>query len=263
MDKKIKEHYEKEAKEYGNSKQFSMRDINIKDIEVKKIKEVISIIKSYLKGTDILEVGCGNGYTAEQIINEIDIESITGIDTCKKLIDIANKRKLKKAIFKENDILELREQNSFDIVLSERCLINFSTWENQKKAINNIHRLLKKGGIFIMIEGFSDSLQNLNDARNSIGLGSIPQASHNLNFDRIKFLEYIDDKFIEFSEPLSYLEDCKNFLSSYYFGSRVIYPALLKNPEKIEYNNKFIEFFRDIPAYGNYATINMYILEKR
>ena len=63
----VKEHYIKEAKEFGLSKQSTMRDINIKDKETEKIIEYLNILKDYFEKSKILEVGCGNGYVAEQI----------------------------------------------------------------------------------------------------------------------------------------------------------------------------------------------------
>ena len=53
-----------------------------------------------------------------------------------------------------------------------------------------------------------------------------------------------------------------NFLSSYYYGSRVLYPSLIEGKSPIKYNNKFIEFFTLIPNIGNYSPIQACILQK-
>ena len=260
----VKEHYIKEAKEFGLSKQSTMRDINIKDKETEKTIQCLNILKDYFEKSKILEVGCGNGYVAEQITKKFDVE-LVGIDFCEEFIKIAKKRNLKKATFQVGDVLNLKFDNaSFDIVFAERCLINLDSWKKQQKALNEIRRVLKDGGVFLMIEAFTDGLDNLNKARKSVGLDNIPQPYHNLFFNKKKFLQFIKDKFEDFSatHPSFAGENYENFLSSYYFGSRVLYPALIMGKKELVYNNKFVEFFRYMPGYGNYSSVQMFILKK-
>lgn len=256
---KIKEHYINEAKELGLSKQSTMKDTNTRDKEVEMIIKYIGVLQNNFKKPKILEVGCGNGYTAEKISENLDFFSLTCIDFCEEFIEIAKQRNLKKVIFRYGDVLNLDlDDLSFEIVFTERCLINLDSWEKQKIGFNEIRRVLKTGGYFIMIESFTDGLNDLNEARNAVGLESIPQPFHNLYIDKDKFLEFIKEKF----EILNTDPPTENFLSSYYYGSRIIYPALITGKKDIEYNNKFLDFFKYLPAYGNYAAIQMYILKK-
>lgn len=261
---KIKEHYIKEAKDFGDSKQATMRDINIRDKEVEKIIEYLNILKTYFKNPKILEIGCGNGYTTEQIVRQLDIKLMC-VDFCEEFIEIAKKRNLQNATFKVGDVLNLKfDDASFDIVFTERCLINLDSWEKQQKVLNEIRRILKVGGAFLMIEAFTDGLDNLNEARKVVGLNPISQPYHDLYFDKKKFLRFIRDKFEDFSiaHPSFAFENYENFLSSYYFGSKVLYPALIAGKKDLVYNNKFVEFFRYLPAYGNYSYVQMFVLKK-
>lgn len=265
MMSKIKKHYVEVAKEYGSSKQSTMKDTNIRDLEVDKISEVLGILKNYCQNPAILEIGCGNGYTAEQIVKRLNLSSMTCVDYCKELVEIAKKRDLENIVFKVDDVLSLRfEDSSFDVVFTERCLINLDSWENQQRALNEIWRVLKKNGVFIMVESFADSLKILNEARNAVGLDSISQPFHNLFFEKKRFLEFIKGIFEDFSvnHPESRLGNCGNFLSSYYFGSKVLYPALILGKREMEYNNKFVEFFKYMPGYGDYGYVNMFVLKK-
>lgn len=262
---KIKEHYIKEAKEFGDSKQSTMRDINTRDKEVEKIIEYINLLKTYFANPKILEIGCGNGYTAEQIVKQLDVKSLTCIDFCEDFIEIAKKRNLKNISFKVGNVLNLEFNDaSFDIIFTERCLINLDSWEKQQKALDEIRRVLKVGGAFLMIEAFTDGLDNLNEARKAVALDPISQPNHNLYFDKNNFLQAIKDKFSDFSVtyPNFACEDYENFLSSYYFGSRVLYPALIAGKKELVYNNKFVEFFRYLPGYGTYSPVQMFVLEK-
>lgn len=257
---KIKEHYIKEAKEFGDSKQSAMRDINIRDKEVEKIIECLRILKAHFNNPQILEVGCGNGYTAKQIVEQLDL-SLTCIDFCEEFIEIAKKRNLKNVTFEVVDVLDLKfDDASYDIVYSERCLINLVSWEKQKRALNEIRRVLKVGGAYLMIEAFTDGLDNLNEARKAVGIDPIPQHFHNRYFDKKEFFQFIKDKFEE--HPSFTFKESSNFLSTYYFGTRVLYHALIAGRKEWVPNNKFDEFFRYLPAYGNYAPVQMFVLKK-
>lgn len=257
---KIKEHYIKEAKEFGASKQATMKDDNVRGREIEKIIEYLNTLKTYFKNPRILEIGCGNGYTAEQVVKQLSVEKLTCIDFCEDFIEIAKKRNLKNVDFKIGDVLNLGfDDDSFDIVYDERCLINLDSWEKQQKALNEVRRVLKVGGVFLMIEAFTDGLDNLNEARKVVGLDPIPQPYFDLFFDKNKFLQFIKDKFEDFSVEH---QNNENFLSSYYFGSRVLYPSLIAGKKELVYNNKFVEFFKHLPCYGNYSYVQMFALKK-
>ena len=262
---KIKAHYIREAEEFGDSKQATMRDTNIRDKEVEKIIECLNALKAYFKNPKTLEIGCGNGYTAEQIARQSDVESLVCIDFCDDFIKIAKKRNLKNVTFKIGDVLNLEFGDaSFDIIYTERCLINLESWEKQQKALNEIRRVLKAGGAFLMIEAFTDGLDNLNKARKTVGLDAIAQPYHDLYFNKEKFSQFIRGKFETFS--IAHTDfvsgNYENFLSSYYFGSRVLYPALIAGKKELVYNNKFVEFFRYLPGYGNFSPVQMFIFTK-
>lgn len=262
---RIKEHYAKQAAEFGASKQSTMKDVNIRDKEVERIIECLYRLNNHYSNPRILEIGCGNGYTAEQIVKRLTLK-LTGVDFSEDLIEIARNRHLKGVDFRIGNILDLEfPHNHFDIMLSERCLINLRSWDEQKTAFNEIRRVLKIGGVYLMIEAFTDGLDSLNEARQVVGLDPIPQPFHNLYFNKNDFLEFIKDKFEDFSitHPDLSVENSENFLSTYYFGSRVLYPALIMGRKELVYNNKFVEFFKHLPAYGNYSPVQIYILEKK
>jgi ubiquinone/menaquinone biosynthesis C-methylase UbiE len=259
----IKDHYIKSAKEFGKSKEMSMQDIFTKDAEIKDIVNVIDYFtyKKYCK--NILEVGCGNGYTADILYNSLDI-NYNGIDFCEDLVNLSKERNIDNYIFSLGDVCNLNfENNTFDLVFSERCLINLDSWDKQQKGLSEIYRVLKKGGIYIMIEGFTDGLNNLNEARRVVGLEPIKQKFFNKYFDKEKLMDCIKDKFIIYDEKdLKFTTLHKsNFLSTYYFGRSVLYPALVSN-KNLEYNNKFVDFFSYMEPYGNYSYIQSLVFER-
>lgn len=259
---KIKQYYIGRAKKYGSSGVATMGDMNIRELEVEKLIEGFHLL-SYFKTSKILEVGCGNGYVTERIAKELDVK-LTCIDFCEELIEIAKRRKLKGANFSVGNALNLEYADaSFDFVFTERCLINIPSWERQQQALREIWRVLKVGGGFLMIEAFTDGLNNLNKARADVGLEPIKQPYWDLFFDKNEFKEFIKGKFVNASSLDFEGEVSTNFLSSYYFGSRVIYPAFMSMMKRdVVYNTKFVEFFRYVLPYGNYAPVQIFILEK-
>ena len=247
----VNEHYQKLAKEYGADPKMSMKDLYTRNMEIQTIYKYLKLYSS--SKSSILEVGCGNGYTAEIISSELNADMI-GIDACQELIDIARLRPGNCTFYIGNATDLQFEDNSLDIIYTERCLINLLEEGMQEKALNEIYRVLKVGGIYVMIECFTDGLDNLNKARKDVKLYSISEPYHNKYFNKEWFLKYVKDKF-------KVVNTDQNFLSSYYWGSRVLYPAILKGDP--EYNTKFVEFFTLMQPLGNYSYIQIYVLEKK
>jgi hypothetical protein len=52
----------------------------------------------------------------------------------------------------------------------------------------------------------------------------------------------------------------ENFLSSYFFTSRVLYPAVTR--AEIKHNTEFVRFFGFLPPMGNYSGIQLLLLQK-
>ena len=129
-------------------------------------------------------------------------------------------------------------------------------WEDQKIALGNMCGMVKNNGKMILLEAFSDGLEELNQARKEMGLESIPPAYHNLHLKKELVIDHLSNNGFKLVE-----ED--NFLSTYYFGTRVIYPALAKaNNVEMVFNSKIDSFFSHFPAYGNFAHIKILVFKK-
>ena len=256
---KILEHYTNQAKLYKASPKSTMPDLFIRGLEVSKLTETLTKLSN--KNTKVLEVGCGNGYTISKLSKKLECNFV-GIDSNQQMIQLASKRRLKKNIFSKQSILEPKFRSGmFDIVFTQRCLINLISWKSQKTALNQIHRLLKKDGFLVLLEAFDDGLKELNQARHIIGLEKISPALHNLYINKTKLHDFFQKKFVN-GDPKSKKLTYDNFLSSYYFGSRILYPGLLEKKSQIKYNNKFVEFFSLMRPLGNYSPLQLTILKK-
>ena len=117
------------------------------------------IVQRLPKGSSVLDLGCGNGYCTFKFA-ETNIKSIIGADYSQTSVDQAinisslHQDSIKEKIdFKQGDALDLNFPDSiFDVVITIRCLINVGDNENQLKALKEIHRVLKPGGVYLMCE---------------------------------------------------------------------------------------------------------------
>jgi len=248
----VDKHYKDEAKNRKLSLSSTMPDLNIRRLEIE------NIVKYLDDNVDCLEVGCGNGAASIEISRrkKLNLLSVDGND---EMIDLAKQQSTDgikgKIEFSQKDVLNINELSSFDTVFSIRCIINLMKWEDQKKALTNMANAVKKMGKLIILEAFSDGLTELNQARKEFGLDSIPPAFHNLHLKKELVIQHLENQGLNLIA-----ED--NFLSSYYFGSRVIYPVLAKaNNQELVKNSKIDSFFSNFPPYGNFSHIK--ILEFR
>jgi len=265
MDEESIRHYETIALAEGTSKFSTMKDENVKDMEVEQISKAIEdVLSGNKKPVDILEVGCGNGYTLEKLVGRFDFGRIEGVDYSEPMVEVANSRNFPIARISRGDATNLDfEDESFDIAFTERCLINIKPFESQTKAINEISRVLRPGGVYIAVEAFEDGRKKINDAREVVGLDEIPQPFHNLFFHQKQFLDSVKDAGLSRYKSSRGAVLPENFLSTYYYGSRVLYPAIAAAQGKgLEYNNAFVEIFRHLPPVGDYSYIKMFILRK-
>lgn len=248
----VREHYRKEAEAHGLAPTATMADVTTRALEV-------ATLLSHLEtGDRCLEVGCGNGAGSLQIARTKKL-SMTCIDFSTDLINLAMQQPkdgVKGSLeFRQQDVLEL-DESGFDVVFTERCIINLLTWDDQMEALRRMGKALKKGGRLLLLEAWKDGLAELNRARQELGLPPIPPAYHNLHLEKEAVTEFLGGEGFELKE-----ED--NFLSSYYFGSRVLYPALARSAgQEIVYNSAFGAFFAALPPAGNYAHIKMLVYEK-
>ncbi len=199
---KIKQHYNNEVKEHAFSAKSTMEDLFVRDLEISKIENVLEKIVEQNQSESVLEIGCGNGYTVNELAKKFQCR-FTAIDANEKMINVARKRKLKNVNFFVRDVLKMNfDEEAFDIVFSERCLINLTSWTAQRKALSMIHKILRKGGHYVMLEAFNDGLNELNKARKSLGLKKINPAWHNLYFDKKKLESHIKGKFTDWNNNL-------------------------------------------------------------
>ena len=249
----VKKRYIDEAQKSELSLKSTMPDLNTRRLEIENVVKYLNDKES------CLEIGCGNGAASVEIskIKELDLLST---DANEEMIKLAKKQSLDyikgKIQFKKINVLDLEYEENFDTVFSIRCIINLMLWNDQKTALEKMAKAVKQNGKLVLLEAFSDGLDELNEARNELGLESLPPAYHNLHLKKDLVISLLKENNCTFIK-----ED--NFLSSYYFGSRVIYPAIAKanNIEMVK-NSKIDLFFSYFLPVGNFSHIKILQFKK-
>lgn len=259
---RILEHYRQEASEHDLRPTSTMKDETTREFEISSIMACLAYATARTSPERLLEIGCGNGYLLSLIRERVSSIDLVGLDLSPEMVELANKRNIPSAEILEGDVRRLPYADGhFDIVVSERCLINILDAKAQDEALEEVCRVLAPGGYLVMIEAFTDGLENLNRARDEIGLAPIPMTHHNLWFDKPRFLEAIAGRLEIVTVPDG--DDptpAQNFLSSYFFVSRVLYPAVTQ--AELRYNTEFVRFFRFLPPQGDFSPIQLFLLHK-
>jgi SAM-dependent methyltransferase len=265
----IRKHYREQAEKDGDSPLSTIGERVIRDKEVDLITSFIRVVSRQRPGKEfqVLDVGCGNGYTMQRLTDTFDDVLFSGLEMTPELLKIAESRKLERCQLRGGDIRHAPYQDSsFDVIFTERCLINILDQKEQFDGLREIARMLKPTGYYLMIECFNDGLENNNRARREMGLDDIAPAYHNLYFDKKALFEGIRDVLIpvdpaDVDPNAGMMLFPQNFLSSHYFVARVLHPLLTKG-QWIR-NTEFVSFFSFLPPVGNYAPVQSLIFKKR
>jgi len=127
------------SKEF-DAMQMGWRKWYIENVELKTFKKFGLVIPD----SDILEVGCGNGYAASLITAEHP-HSYTGLDIMPEQLEKAKARRLQNAVFVEGSADDLRAfpDKSFDVVLDFCILHHVEGW---RTFFDECQRVMKDGG---------------------------------------------------------------------------------------------------------------------
>jgi ubiquinone/menaquinone biosynthesis C-methylase UbiE len=268
-DEMVQAHYQSVAEKYGDSPQSTMEDEVVREKEIHQILNFISGLEHLADNQPlrVLDLGCGNGYALTALSKAHPANHYYGTDFSEALLAIARTRESADCEFRHADARDLPfEDGFFDAVYTERCLINILDWEQQRRALQEIARVLKPGGSYLMIECFTDGLDNNNRARQECGLGEIKAAYHNKYFEKDVCFKEITDWFTvvspdESNGQKSFEIPESNFLSSHYFIARVLHPLVTRGTAVK--NTEFVKFFSFLPPTGNYSPIQAYVLRKK
>jgi ubiquinone/menaquinone biosynthesis C-methylase UbiE len=203
---------------------------------------------SYIQdGMVTLDVGCGLGYAVTQYAQRRDA-TCHGIDYSENMIagavELVQKNYpaiVPRVHFQHASVTALPfPDNHFDVVTSHRCLMALLDWGKQQEALKDIHRVLKPGGVLVLMEGTFEGLERLNAAREKVSLTPIAPDGR----DRLITLKFHEPELLSFCRPYYVHENTHRF-GMYYFLTRVVQPLLVA-PENPTYDHKLNAVAREL-----------------
>lgn len=254
----IKNYWNERASEFKTSPEATTNDYYMRQIEINSLK---SKIEEYQKDINkIADIGCGNGYSTIELAKTFPNIEFSGFDYSCEMIENAKLNVKNAGIsnikFYVLDIVDGSIKGKYDLIYTDRCLINLSSWADQKLALEKITNALSENGIYLMIENFLNGQSNLNQLRKQFGLNPIDIRQHNLFFD-------LDETKI-FIQKLGFeLESYENISSLYYLVSRVIYSKICSIEDKQpDYYDIHHELASKLPISGDFGPIAMCEIKK-
>jgi ubiquinone/menaquinone biosynthesis C-methylase UbiE len=249
----ILNYWNQQAVEYKQSYLATNPDLISNQLEINEM------LKYLHENQDVLNIGCGNGHKDFEYCKRRKI-NLKSIDFSGEMINVAKEaskdiKELEgKVSFEVGDVLNLNKDKKYDIVMTNRCLINLQNDEEHKKAIDNIYDILKPNGIFLMMECTKQGLKKISDARKSFDLEPITERWHNYYIDEDAIIPYIESKFTTL--------EVNNFNSTYFLISRTINALVTSEDNKIDYLSDINKLSAKLPSLGDYAPLKLFIIRK-
>ena len=258
----IFEYWEQKAIKFGSSPAASWGDQPVMEMEIRENLRWLE------EGDRVLDVGCANGYSTLHYALQKEVH-ILGVDVVPKMIEAANelleqmKDRLRgTAEFATSDILSMAHPGrKYDKVLIKRVISNLSEYRLQLKGIGECVNVLRPGGLLLLSDATLQGWRNLNKFRQEWGLDEIPMPPFNTYLDREQLV-----KDVVATLELELVET-GNFASTYYVGTRVLKPLLIKalglEIDAADPAMEWNRWFSQLPAYGDYGTQELFVFKKK
>lgn len=225
--------YKNLAKNHGPSATSSMQDETIRQVETDFIlTEINDFIQRHEFIPKILELGCGNAYLLQRIQAQHPGISLTGLEFTPELCEIAQSRNIPHTQVFKGDMRKSEDYPGefYDIVITQRSLINLGSWKEQEKVLEILHQKLRSPGLYICVESYMEPWINLNAARKEVRLPPLKPSVQNV---------YLKDKsrkllrkWGHFKRPTKIPE---NALSPHFFNSRILHPLIRPQGARLKY----------------------------
>ncbi len=248
----IRDYWEDRASS-DSSAQATTGDVYLRKIEQRVLADEICALEPLI----VADLGCGDGRTTLSLAKQFPQTKFIGYDYAEAMIGIA--RTLRQTVDSNVDF-QIHDATSplpfdVDLVYSTRCLINLPSWELQKAVLLNVWKSLPLGGVYIAIENFIEGQDSFNEVRTAFGLPKIPVRDHNLFFNRVQLVKFLDGLFT--------IENEINISSTYYLVSRIHYSRACADAGTVpDYHDKNHENASKLPFAGEFGPVRMMRLRK-
>ena len=210
--------HKSETDQFWNERAVTEADpakVNIAD-DVQRQLETAFILDHLPAGARVLEVGAGNGHLTNILRRHAGF--VDAFDYAENMVEQAKRLhgETNNRFFHDSVLNPTAVQPPYDAVVCVRVLINLRNLEEQQRAFDHMVSLVKPGGRLILVEGFLDGFNRLNDVRQAAGIEPLKPAA-------INFYSPLS----AWTERLGKFEVIAEFNSGTFdFLTRVVYPAL-------------------------------------
>jgi SAM-dependent methyltransferase len=189
--------------------------VNIAD-DVQRQLETAFILQHLPAGSRVLEVGAGNGHLTNILRRQAGF--VDAFDYAENMVEQAKRLQgeTNNRFFHDSVLAPAAVQPPYDVVVCVRVLINLRNLEEQQRAFDNMTALLGPRGRLILVEGFLDGFNRLNEVRAAAGIEALKPAP--INF--YSPLSAWTDRLRRFQVAAEFNSGTFDFLT------RVVYPAL-------------------------------------
>ncbi|NUT54647.1 MAG: class I SAM-dependent methyltransferase [Thermoleophilia bacterium] len=255
----IREYWSAQATQHGQKPAASWSDWRAIELEIEAISQWIG------RADEVLDAGCATGYSTARYAALTD-RPMLGVDYAPEMIEQALERRngLPAEIggrldFRVEDVRELGARDgSFDRVVCTRVVINLAERAEQARALTELARVLRPGGLLLLSEATLQGLERLNALRAEWGLPAIGIPEFNLYLDE----ETLADE----AGPSLALERVENFASTYFVATRLLKPLLANAaPTEVDVADPDAELNRwaaQLPAAGDYGTQKLFVFRR-
>ena len=114
---------------------------------------MLNELKKYQPAGIVLDIGCGPGYLAALLSNKFPHLKVLGLDISEEMLRMA-KRNFPTIELCQGDVGQLPvKDNTIDFVVSSLSLHH---WADARKSIQEINRILRPGGQFLILDARRD-----------------------------------------------------------------------------------------------------------
>jgi len=269
---KNKEHWENWANKFQKNLRATTKGTTIKEIE---IYYLLSSIEKYApkKDCNVLECGCGNGLNIIGVSKQFPSFTCLGFDFVQTMVENAqvNKHEMEKELgrklqldFQLGDLRDPRKiTGKFDIIFTNRAIINLSNNQEQIESLINISKMLNPDGVLILLENGIKSYSNQNDLREKLGLEKRVPAEFNVFLSEEEVVDAMTKSGLTFkaSKTIGSLHDIILYtLLPRLTGKDDNYDHPLVDLAKeleISFQNNFEE-----DHFGSFGQVNLFVFKK-
>ena len=218
-------HWNDRAVKESEAVHVNIADINQRDLEFEAISPFLD------PEMDVLEVGCGNGFSTDHF--RAQVRHVDAFDYAENMIFAAIERygETNNRFFQDDVLNPIHWRDGYDTIVCIRVLINLRNLDEQKLAVGNMLEALRPGGRFILVEGFREGFEALTEIRQECGLSPVQPARINFYSSQPELLPAIESQCAL---------EAKFHLGAYDYLTRIVYP-LVTPPDEVTHNSRFSE----------------------